>query len=127
MNAAQIDRLLASVPDTIEQRHRKRVLGYAATARRIDARISALRSELERALRAVDDAVADGRGEEAADRALALAQELDSLERVQPRVDSWLRVAGRRRRRRPGPRAVRRRPGLGWDVMLLPTNRSAAS
>ena len=69
------------------------MLGYAATARRIDARITALRVELERALRAVDDAVADGRGEEAADEALALARELDSLERVQPRVDSWLRVA----------------------------------
>ena len=41
MNAAQIDRLLASVPATTEERHRKRVLGYAATARRIDARISA--------------------------------------------------------------------------------------
>ena len=93
MNTAQIDRLLASVPASTEERHRRRVLGYAATARRIDARISALRSALERALRAVDDAVADGRGEEAADEALALAQELDSLERVQPRVDSWLRVS----------------------------------
>ena len=51
MNPAQIDRLLASVPDSIEERHRKRVLGYATTARRIDARISALRGELERALR----------------------------------------------------------------------------
>ena len=93
MNAAQIDRLLASVPDTTEERHRKRVFGYATTARRVDARISALRGDLERALRAVDDAVPDGDGEAAADRALELAQELESLERVQPRVDSWLRVA----------------------------------
>jgi hypothetical protein len=93
VNTAQIDRLLASVPDTIEDRHRKRVLGYATTARRVDARISALRRDLERALRAVDDAVATGDGDEAADRALELAQELESLERVQPRVDSWLRVA----------------------------------
>jgi hypothetical protein len=94
VNAAQIDRLLASVPATTEERHRKRVLGYATTARRIDARISALRVELERALRAVDDTVADdGDAEAAADEALALARELDSLERVQPRVDSWLRVA----------------------------------
>jgi hypothetical protein len=92
VNAAQIDRLLASIPVSTEDRHRKRVLGYATTARRIDARISALRGELERALRAVDDAVPGG-GEAAADRALELAQELDSLERVQPRVDSWLRVA----------------------------------
>ena len=93
MNNAQIDRLLSSLPDATEERHRKRVLGYAATARRIDARIAALRTELERSLRAVDDAVAEGRAEEAADEALALARELDSLERVQPRVDSWLRVA----------------------------------
>jgi hypothetical protein len=93
VNAAQIDRLLASVPDTTEERHRKRVLGYATTARRVDARISALRGELERALRAVDDAVPGGDGDAAADRALELAQELESLERVQPRVDSWLRVA----------------------------------
>lgn len=93
MNAAQIDRLLASVPTTTEERHRKRVLGYATTARRIDERISKLRGDLERALRAVDDAVAEGNGDEAADTALELARELDSLERVQPRVDSWLRVA----------------------------------
>jgi hypothetical protein len=93
VNAAQIDRLLSSVPETTEERHRRRVLGYATTARRIDARITALRVELERALRAVDDAVADGRGEQAADEALELARELDALERVQPRVDSWLRVA----------------------------------
>ncbi|HET6550779.1 MAG TPA: hypothetical protein VFG79_20115 [Solirubrobacter sp.] len=93
MNAAQIDRLLASVPESTEARHRRRVLGYATTARRIDARISALRGELERALRAVDDAVEEGRGDAAADEALALARELDSLERVQPRVDSWLRVS----------------------------------
>jgi hypothetical protein len=93
VNAAQIDRLLNSIPANCEERHRKRVFGYAATARRIDERISALRVELERALRAVDDAVAESRGEEAADEALRLARELDSLERVQPRVDSWLRVA----------------------------------
>jgi hypothetical protein len=93
LNGSQIDRLLSSLPAKCEERHRKRVYGYATTARRIDARISALRVELERALRAVDDAVADGGGEEAADEALRLARELDSLERVQPRVDSWLRVA----------------------------------
>ncbi|WP_028064931.1 hypothetical protein [Solirubrobacter soli] len=93
MNAAQIDRLIASVPKGIEERHRKRVMGYAWTARRVDARITTLRGDLERALRAVDDAAARGQGDIAADRALQLAQELESLERVQPRVDSWLRVA----------------------------------
>ena len=67
--------------------------GPTRNVRRIDTRIAALRIELERALRAVDDAVPDGRGDEAADQALELARELDSLERIQPRVDSWLRVA----------------------------------
>ena len=93
MNPSQIDRLLKAVPEKTESRHLKQVRGYAVTARRIDARISALRVELERALRAVDDAVEAGTGEQAADEALALARELDALERVQPRVDSWLRVA----------------------------------
>jgi hypothetical protein len=93
VNTAQIDRLLASVPATTDERHVRRVSGYAATARRCDARITALRAELERALRAVDDAAAAGAGEAAADEALRLASELDALERVQPRVDSWLRVA----------------------------------
>ena len=66
VNHAQIDRLLSSVPETTEPRHRKRVHGYATTARRIDTRISTLRVELERALRAVDDAVAEGGGERGA-------------------------------------------------------------
>jgi len=90
MNQAQIDRLLAGVPISVEERHRRRIDGYAATARRADERIAALRIELERALRAVDEAPSESDG---ADRAIELARELDSLERVQPRIDSWLRVA----------------------------------
>ena len=90
MNQAQIDRLLAGVPISVEERHRRRIDGYAATARRADERIAALRIELERALRAVDEAPSQSDG---ADRAIELARELDSLERVQPRIDSWLRVA----------------------------------
>jgi hypothetical protein len=90
MNQAQIDRLLAGVPISVEERHRRRIDGYAATARRADERIIALRIELERALRAVDEAPSESDG---ADRAIELARELDSLERVQPRIDSWLRVA----------------------------------
>ena len=90
MNQAQIDRLLAGVPISVEERHRRRIDGYAATARRADERISALRIELERALRAVDEAPSEADG---ADRAIELARELDALERVQPRIDSWLRVA----------------------------------
>ena len=94
MNNAQIDRLLSSIPEKTEPRHLKRVRGYATTARRIDRRIAVLRDDLERALRTVDDTVeADGDGDAAADEALALARELDALERIQPRVDSWLRVA----------------------------------
>jgi hypothetical protein len=93
MNAAQIDRLLAGLPATVEERHRRRVDGYAATARRCDERITARRTELERALRRVDDAAAAGSAVEAADEAIRLANELDALERVQPRIDSWLRVA----------------------------------
>ena len=94
MNNAQIDRLLSSIPEKTEPRHLKRVRGYATTARRIDRRIAVLRDDLERALRAVDDTVEQGGdGEAAADEALALARELDALERIQPRVDSWLRVA----------------------------------
>ena len=90
MNQAQIARLLAGVPISVEERHRRRIDGYAATARRADERIAALRIELERALRAVDEAPSQSDG---ADRAIELARELDSLERVQPRIDSWLRVA----------------------------------
>jgi hypothetical protein len=89
MNPAQIDRLLAGMPAAVDERHARRVNGYATTARRIDERISALRVELERALRAVDQAGS----EESADTAIALTRELDALERIQPRIDSWLRVA----------------------------------
>jgi hypothetical protein len=93
MNAAQIDRLLASVSPDVDGRHRHRVNGYAATARRCAERISGLRLELERALCAVSDAAAAGPAVESADDAIRLARELDALERVQPRIDSWLRAA----------------------------------
>jgi hypothetical protein len=94
MNRAQIERLVAGVPANVNGRHRRRVQGYAATARRCDERIGALRTELERAWRVVDEAAASGTDADAAvDEALRVACELDALERVQPRVDSWLRVA----------------------------------
>jgi hypothetical protein len=92
MNLKQIDRLVASVPDGIESRQRRRIDGYAASARRCETRIAALRPQLERSLRAVDDAP-EGETDAAADAALALLVELDELERVQPRIDSWLRVS----------------------------------
>jgi hypothetical protein len=90
MNPAQIDRLLAGLPANAGERHRRRVNGYAATARRCDERIATQRAALERAL---DRAATDGGGVEAADEAIRLAAELDALERVQPRIDSWLRIA----------------------------------
>lgn len=92
MNNAQIDRLLTSVPSSTEERHLSRVHGYAVTARRIDARICVLRNELEAALGVVANAAVNGDATEPADKAIDLVRELDSLERIQPRVDSWLRV-----------------------------------
>jgi hypothetical protein len=93
MNPAQIDRLLAGLPATVDERHRCRINGYAATARRCDERITARRTQLESALRSVDEAAAAGSAAESADEAIRLAVELDALERLQPRIDSWLRVA----------------------------------
>jgi hypothetical protein len=92
MNAVQIDRLLAGVSPTVDERHRRRIDGYAAIARRCHERIAALRVALEYAQRAVDEATAAGASVEATDEAIRYACELDALERVQPRVDSWLRV-----------------------------------
>jgi hypothetical protein len=104
MNQAQIDRLLAGVPPGVNGAHRRRVNGYAATARRCEERLATLRADLQHALRAVDEAAACGDGTvAAADEALRLACELDALERVQPRVDSWLRVAADAVSADPGP------------------------
>ena len=104
MNPARIDRLLAGVPADADSRHRRRVDGYAAVARRCEVRIGALRAELERVLRALDAGPAPGAGgDAAADEALRLACELDALERVQPRVDSWLHVAVAGLSDHPGP------------------------
>jgi hypothetical protein len=94
VNLKQIDRLVGTVPDGIEEKSRRRLDGYAAVARRCEERISALRGDLERALRAAGDVAHDG-GEldGTSDAALGLLIELDSLERVQPRIDAWLRVS----------------------------------
>jgi ABC-type transporter Mla subunit MlaD len=94
MNLKQIDRLIAGVPDGLEDRSRRRLDGYAAVARRCEQRIIDLRGTLERALRAAGDVAHDGGDLDAAsDEALALLIELDQLERVQPRIDAWLRVS----------------------------------
>jgi hypothetical protein len=93
MNSAQIDRLLAGLPATVDGKHRRRINGYAATARRCDERIAARRTELERALRGLDEETATGDAGESADEAIRLALDVDALERVQLRIDAWLRVA----------------------------------
>jgi regulator of protease activity HflC (stomatin/prohibitin superfamily) len=103
MNPAQIERLLAGLPADVDERHRRLVDGYAATARRCNERITARRAELERALRSVGEAAAAGSPVEAADEAIRLAAELDGLEHVQPRIDSWLRVAAAAVSDDPGP------------------------
>ncbi|HYZ29900.1 MAG TPA: hypothetical protein VE570_12640 [Thermoleophilaceae bacterium] len=103
MNRSQIDRLVAGVPAGTDARHRRRVDGYAAAARRCDERLAALRIELERAWSAVDGAAASDGEAAAADEVLRLARELDALERIQPRVDSWLRVAVSAVSDDPGP------------------------
>jgi hypothetical protein len=94
VNLKQIDRLVETVPGGIEEKSRRRLDGYAAVARRCESRIIALRGDLERALRAAGEVAHDGGDVDAAsDEALALLCELDSLERVQPRIDAWLRVS----------------------------------
>jgi hypothetical protein len=93
MNPAQIDRLVAAVPPNLDERRRRRVNGLAATARRCDERITTLRIELERALWAVGETELAGPAVERADEAIRLVRELDALERLQPRIDSWLRDA----------------------------------
>jgi hypothetical protein len=94
VNLKQIDRLVGTVPDGIEEKSRRRLDGYAAVARRCEERITTLRGDLERALRTAGDVAHDGGDlESAADGALVLLVELDSLERVQPRIDAWLRVS----------------------------------
>jgi hypothetical protein len=92
MSTGQIERLLAAVSDKAAGPLRERVDGYAAASRRCDERISARRAELARALR---DAAEADRAAEAVDAVIRLAGELDVLERVQPRIDSLLRLAVR--------------------------------
>ena len=93
MNRAQIDRLLSRLPADFDARHRRRVDAYAATARRCEIRIGALRSEIQRALDEVPGVPAGADEDAAADAVLRLACELDALERVQSRIDAWVRVA----------------------------------
>jgi hypothetical protein len=90
MNRSQIDRLMASVPATIDARQRSRLTGYADTAGRCEARIRRLREELESALQGGDGGP-PSLGDSEPSAILTIACELDSLERLQPRLDTWLR------------------------------------
>ena len=45
MNLKQIDRLVGAVPESIEEKSRRRLDGYAAVARRCEERIMALRDD----------------------------------------------------------------------------------
>jgi hypothetical protein len=103
MNAARIDRLLGGLPATVGERQRGQINGYGTTARRCEERVTALRVELDRALRDVYEAGAGGGSIEAADEAIRVALELDALERLQPRIDGWLRVAVGALSDDPGP------------------------
>jgi hypothetical protein len=92
MNLTQIQRLMSTVPPTIDDRQRARLTGYADTAVRCEARIRWLREEVENAMLASDGSASeifDGAASEPS-TALTLACELDALERLQPRVDAWL-------------------------------------
>jgi anti-sigma factor RsiW len=90
-----IDQLLATVPSTISAEQRRRLDAYVETVRRCDARIQRLRAELPSAFAIGHGAAAaverDGDGMAAPDKAIAVFSELDTLERVQPRVDDWLK------------------------------------
>ncbi len=78
MHPHRLEQLVASVPDGITPDQRTRLLAHVRTSDDCRARIDRVRGDLRRAL--------DGTGEGALDRAC----ELDSLERVQQRVDGWL-------------------------------------
>ncbi len=92
MRQTQIERLVATVPPTIDPNQRRRLGAYTNTARRCEARIQRLRGELEHALRASEDALALGDGGSELNSVLIVACELDTLERVQPRIDAWLQA-----------------------------------
>ena len=90
MNLNQVQRLMATVPQAISPRQRHRIAGYAASCRHLSSRLEETRTNLEKTLREMSEG---GDPEALAERAVALLIELDALERIQPRIDAWLRVA----------------------------------
>src|SRR3954447_9236333 len=91
MNLNHIERMAATVPDGIDARQRARLYGYAETASRCEARIQRLRKDLELALQSTDapTGTLGAAATSEPNAALILACELDTLERLQPRVDAW--------------------------------------
>jgi len=90
MNLNQVQRLMDTVPQSISDRQRHRIAGYAATCRNISSRMHETRTQLERTLKEMSEG---GDADALAERAIELLIELDTLERIQPRIDAWLRVA----------------------------------
>lgn len=78
MNPHRLQCLVATVPDTIGPEQRSRLDAHVEAVSSCCSRIAEVRHALRRAL--------DGRGGSALD----LARELDSLERVQDRLDRHL-------------------------------------
>ena len=90
MNLSQVRRLMDTVPQAISPRQRHRIDGYAATCRQLSSRIDHARANLEKTLREMSEG---GDPDALAERAIDILIELDQLERIQPRIDAWLRVA----------------------------------
>jgi hypothetical protein len=93
MKPNHIDQLLAMVPSDISADQRRRLDAYVATVRHCEAHIQRLRAELPSAFHSGLGALGavDSDGMAAPAKALAVFTELDTLERVQPRVDDWLK------------------------------------
>ena len=93
VKASHIDQVLATVPSTISTDQRQRLDAYVETVQQCEARIQWLRAELPRLfeLRGAAPDPADSDLTATTTQALTVVCELDTLERVQHRVDDWLK------------------------------------
>lgn len=93
VRSSHIDQLLAAVPSTISTGQRQRLDAHVATVQRCEARIQRLQAELDGLFDLVDDLPLDTTDADMAapNKALTVACELDTLERVQLRVDDLLK------------------------------------
>jgi hypothetical protein len=80
MHPHRLQQLVASVPDTVDADQRAKLLAHVQASDRCRVRIERVGAELERVLAGVGSS----------ERAVDLACELDSLERVQQRMDRRL-------------------------------------